>query len=273
MNGINTGTNSWLSNTALAQKRQNLTPLKPEQPNPADANSTKSVDKVSFSKKLQTALNHGIEHKQGVFIDSKSNDSIIDFGIHVLGGHEQIKKWQAKGLEISKETLQAAAKQFFNHDFKSRHEYAQQHSLSINQVNIQYNPYQIIQDNQSTPDWFEQEKQAYIDSLANSPKVQAAFRNGEQYVLTPTNHKTNDALAAYRIHNRKSATEDEEVENNKRFKLLKEALEHRSINKKEQTDMGSARAEKIEKSYAEKYPDAPNNRVVEGTAINRPTKS
>lgn len=274
MNGVNTGINSWLSNTALAQKRQNLPPLKPEQPNPADANSTKAVDKVSFSQKWQNLVNAKDNPLAGKFLEVGSDEHAMGHGL-MAASKERLREWQKRGFIITEQSIRAiddvmtkihieAAQNTDNH----------LHSMSINFL-------QIIQDNQPTPDWFKQEKINLINQSDHTPEDKQALLNGE-YVLhyfrnpdtqeNKTETLKKDALAAYRLHNRKNVKEDEQMENNKRFKQLKEALEHRSINKKEQTDMGAAKAEKIDKSYAEKYPDAPNNRVVEGTTINRPPK-
>lgn len=268
MDSINTGTNSWLSNIATAQKRQNLTPIKSEQPSLADKNSTKAVDKVSFSQKLQKALDPNSKPKpQGQMITG--DDMIIEWGIMILGGKEQIKNWEEKGLVITEDTYRAINDAF---NKSSKEVFALQAKHPKRSFGATFNPYQIIQDNQTTPDWFHAEKEAFIQATGD-PKAQAAFREGKHYLVSDNKGHSKDALAAYRMYNRKGQKEDEELENNKRFEMLKKALEQRSLNQKEQTDMGAGQTEKIEKSDEEKYPDAPDNRVVEGTDMSGLSKA
>lgn len=100
-------------------------------------------------------------------------DLQIKLGMIALGGEKQIENWNSAGVEITENTLLAAAT-VFNRGFKEMGD--------SGNGGITYNRHQIVINSQETPQWFKEEaitKLAFLDS----PEMEKAFKSGALYYV------------------------------------------------------------------------------------------
>lgn len=114
-------------------------------------------------------------------------DNVLTLGRMALG-NSQVDSWDATGLEITNETLEAAY-EAFNQAFKASRDSPLSGGFAIN-------AHQIVMDHQAVPEWFLDEKEAHLK--ANEiPGAKAAFARGEYFHISVTDNISSRALKAY----------------------------------------------------------------------------
>ncbi|WP_108124110.1 hypothetical protein [Saccharospirillum mangrovi] len=105
----------------------------------------------------------------------------------VFGGDSQVTQWANQGLTLSDDTLSAA------YDALSK-AMAEHEANGTTPSKALFNAYQLVSNNQQTPDWFDEEK---LQALANmtDEEARAAFENGDLYFLADAAKSTGNAGA------------------------------------------------------------------------------
>ena len=153
--------------TLPSVNRQNIAATNPNRAGPA-------TDTVTLSTGFRTG-----------------KENILSLGALALGGQDQIQSWSEKGLEISNNTIERAY-EFFNQGFKESLQNRDQTSLIMNW-------YDIVASSQVVPDWFQQEKNMFIESIAD-PTLKDSFESGDFYHITsPPSGPNTRPLETYNV--------------------------------------------------------------------------
>lgn len=114
-------------------------------------------------------------------------DNILSLGRLALG-NSQVDSWESKGLEVTNETLEAAY-EALNQAFKASIDSPRSAGTAIN-------AHQIVADHQPVPEWFLDEKKAYLEGN-EIPGAKEAFARGEYFHVSVTDSASSRALKAY----------------------------------------------------------------------------
>lgn len=108
-------------------------------------------------------------------------------------GKSSITEWSSKGIEISEESLIAAAKAFQD-AFKQA---VEQKGSQTGGTRVSINKHQVVMNNQQVPEWFSQEYDAAL-AMIDNPARQSAFKDGGLFFVSlPVPTATDQPLAAY----------------------------------------------------------------------------
>lgn len=114
-------------------------------------------------------------------------DNILSLGRLALG-NSQVNSWESKGLEVTNETLEVAY-EALNRAFKASID-------SPHSAGIAINAHQIVADHQPVPEWFLEEKEAYLEGN-DIPGAKEAFARGEYFHVSVTDSASSRGLKAY----------------------------------------------------------------------------
>lgn len=122
-------------------------------------------------------------------IDFRGPEGQIRLGLMALG-QDQISQWQEQGLELSEETILAAAATF-NDAFQSM-----QALTGSDAGSFALNKRQIVMNSQNVPDWFVEEYQQQIEMMGASDAAKA-FKQGELYSVAEINETRQQPMKKY----------------------------------------------------------------------------
>ena len=139
---------------------------------------------VSISAEGQSRIERELQNMASAkasneLIDFRGREGQIRLGLIALG-QNQISQWQEQGLELSEETILAAAATF-NDAFQSM-----QALTGSDAGSFALNKHQIVMNSQNVPDWFVEEYQQQIEMMGASDTANA-FKQGELYSVAEIN--------------------------------------------------------------------------------------
>lgn len=128
----------------------------------------------------------------GKIITTSTREGMMGLGAMALG-KSSIREWSSKGIEISEESLIAAAKAFQD-AFKQA---VEQKGSQTGGTRVSINKHQVVMNNQQVPEWFSQEYDAAL-AMIDNPARQSAFKDGGLFFVSlPVPTATDQPLAAY----------------------------------------------------------------------------
>lgn len=125
------------------------------------------------------------------FVDFRGHDGQIRLGLWAIG-EASMDSWSEKGLEITEESVLAAAEAFQAATRKMQ----EKHGSETAGAGIALNRHQIILNSQPVPDWFVEEHAAMLSSLDNGA-LKNAFEHGDTFFVTPPSASSSEALSRY----------------------------------------------------------------------------
>lgn len=125
------------------------------------------------------------------FVDFRGHDGNVRLGLWALG-KTALDGWSAKGLEITGESILAAA-EAFQEAFR---ENLEKNGPSTAGTAIALNRHQIVINSQAVPDWFVEEYGSILSSMDDC-KLKSAFENGDTFFVSPPSALGSQALNRY----------------------------------------------------------------------------
>ena len=124
-------------------------------------------------------------------VDLRGNDGKIRLGLWALG-QSTVDDWSSKGLELNEESILAAGDAFQSAFRKN----LEKNGSSTAGSSISLNRHQIVINSQAVPDWFVEEYEHTLASMASS-QLKSAFENGDTFYVSPPSTSSSDALRRY----------------------------------------------------------------------------
>lgn len=125
------------------------------------------------------------------FVDFRGDDGKIRLGLFALG-KATIDDWSAKGLELTEESVLAAAEAYQDANRKIFDE----NGSSAAGTGMVLNRHQIVIDSQTAPDWFLEEYESTLSSMGDN-NVTSAFKNGDTFYVSQPSPSNSSALNRY----------------------------------------------------------------------------
>lgn len=187
---------------ALAQVQQSYPLRSPDnQLKPADKTGNllppeNRGDNVDIGERGRLALEREMQNiaaarENQEFVDFQGHDGKIRLGLTALG-KAAMDGWSDNGLEVTKESILAAA-DAFQDAFRNNLEV---HGSSTAGTAISLNRHQIVINSQSVPDWFFEEYKSALSSMGDS-KLKSAFENGDTFFVSPPTALNSEAIGRY----------------------------------------------------------------------------
>ena len=155
-----------------------------------------SGESVEISESGRSALEREMRNiaearDNQVLMDLRGHEGNIRLGLMALGQFT-MDDWSSKGLQLSEESVLAAAQAFQS---ASRANF-EKNGLSTAGSSIALNKHQIVINSQAVPDWFVEE---YVNTLSSmeSSKLKSAFENGKTFYVSQPSSSNSDALRSY----------------------------------------------------------------------------
>lgn len=176
---------------------QPSTPTVNHSPVPAQSDTSNALDSAAGPAKASQDRSLDVSNS-GRIISTSTRQGLLKLGMMALG-KSSIDDWSSKGLDLSAESLIAAAKAFQD-GFK---QIADKQGTKTAGSSVSINKHQIvINEQQQVPEWFIKEYDAAL-SIIDDPAHQEAFSKGalffaSQSAATDRGSSTYQTVAQYR---------------------------------------------------------------------------
>ena len=137
----------------------------------AASNPETSNEIVTISDEAKSRFEGALGQVSGSSQLHGGYEGMIGLGLMALGGQDQLDQWRDQGLEITEETVLAAAKEFQDgfKEFMDKRESSAQ-GLTLNR-------HQMVMNAQNTPEWFKDEYSNLL-SMMEDGEAKKAFEEG-----------------------------------------------------------------------------------------------
>lgn len=134
--------------------------------------------RLSGTDKFQHTLTElKIRYEQGAldYYSADPYENQIRLGITAIGGYEQLKRWEDKGLELEEDTLITSG-QIYSEALRR-----QNNGGTYTKKGLLMNQHGLVQKNQTVPDWFKEEQLEFHDQISGA--ASRAFKQGYDFII------------------------------------------------------------------------------------------